>query len=313
MIGMHENQQAPTARPWRRRLIRKETVFGYGMAAPAILGFLIFTLGPLLVSLYLSFTDYTITNRFSWIGIDNYRRLFSGEDSFFYKSLTVTLYYVALAVPVSLMAAFAMALLLKRNVRGKTFFRAVFYLPSIVPIVATSTIFLWLLNPDIGLFNQVLKFLHLPTSMWIYDEATVIPTMAFMNVWTVGGTMLIFLAGLESIPDQYYEAVEIDGGGLRHKLLTVTLPMMTPTIFFNLVMGIINGFQSFSEAYIMTNGGPNNASLLYIVYLYREAFTNQRMGAASAIAWVLFLIIMVLSIIVFRSSKTWVYYEGERS
>nr|WP_246578819.1 sugar ABC transporter permease [Cohnella xylanilytica] len=283
------------------------------MAAPAILGFFIFTLGPLLASLYLSFTDYSITNDFRFIGLENFRRLFSGEDSFFYKSLFVTLYYVVLAVPVSLLAAFAMALLLKNNVKGKAFFRAVFYLPSIVPVVATSTIFMWLLNPDIGLFNQILKFLHLPTSQWIYGESTVVPTMAFMNVWSVGGTMLIFLAGLESIPDHYYEAVDIDGGGIRHKLTAVTLPLMTPTIFFNLIMGIINGFQSFSEAYIMTEGGPNNASLFYVVYLYREAFTNQRMGAACAIAWVLFAIIMLLSVIVFRTSRSWVYYEGEKS
>jgi multiple sugar transport system permease protein len=310
---MYANEQASVAGlRIRRRRIKKETLYGYGMAAPAIIGFMVFTLGPLLASLFLSFTDYSITNQYSVIGIDNYARLFTGEDSFFYKSLLVTLYYVTLSVPVSLLAAFAMALLLKKNVRGKTFFRAVFYMPSIVPVVATSTIFIWLLNPDIGLFNQVLQFLHLPTSLWIYDEATVIPTMALMNIWSVGGAMLIFLAGLESIPEQYYEAVEIDGGGIRHKLMNVTLPMLTPTIFFNLIMGIINGFQSFSEAYIMTNGGPNNASLLYVVYLYREAFTNQRMGAASAIAWVLFVIILVLSIIVFRSSKTWVYYEGEK-
>ena len=295
----------------RSRKIKKETLFGYGMAAPAILGFLVFILGPLLASLYLSFSDYSITNQFSFIGMDNYTRLFSGQDPFFYKSLLVTLYYVSLTVPVSLTAALLMAMLLKKNVRGKGLFRAVFYVPTIVPVVATSTIFVWLFNPDIGLLNQVLKLLHLPTSMWIYDEATVIPTMAFMNIWSVGGAMLIFLAGLESIPEQYYEAIEIDGGGARHKFFNVTLPMLTPTIFFNLVMGIINAFQAFSEAFIMTGGGPNNASLLYVVYLYREAFTNQRMGAASAIAWILFIIILVLSIVVFRSSKTWVYYEGD--
>ncbi|GIO15524.1 putative ABC transporter permease protein YesP [Cohnella xylanilytica] len=310
---MHPNQRVIAPGTQSGFKIRKETIYGYGMAAPAILGFFIFTLGPLLASLYLSFTDYSITNDFRFIGLENFRRLFSGEDSFFYKSLFVTLYYVVLAVPVSLLAAFAMALLLKNNVKGKAFFRAVFYLPSIVPVVATSTIFMWLLNPDIGLFNQILKFLHLPTSQWIYGESTVVPTMAFMNVWSVGGTMLIFLAGLESIPDHYYEAVDIDGGGIRHKLTAVTLPLMTPTIFFNLIMGIINGFQSFSEAYIMTEGGPNNASLFYVVYLYREAFTNQRMGAACAIAWVLFAIIMLLSVIVFRTSRSWVYYEGEKS
>ncbi len=292
--------------------LKKETIYGYGMAAPAILGFLIFTLGPLVASLYLSFTNYSVTNNFQLIGFENYRKMFSGDDGFFYKSLLVTIYYVVLAVPISLTAAFLMALLLNKNIKGKAIFRAIFYIPSIVPIVATSTIFIWLLNPDIGLFNQILKFLHLPTSQWVYSETSVIPTLAFMNIWTVGGTMLIFLAGLESIPDQYYEAVEMDGGGMRHKLITITLPMMTPTIFFNLIMGIINSFQTFSQAYIMTEGGPNNASLFYVVYLYREAFTNQRMGAACAIAWVLFIIIMVLSFIIFRSSESWVYYEGEK-
>jgi len=308
---MDHKRHLPTV-PGVRHRIKKETLYGYGMASPAILGFLIFTMGPLLASLYLSFTNYSITNDYAFVGFDNFRRLFTGEDTFFYKSLFVTFYYVLLAVPFSLLAAFAMAMLLKNKVRGRSLFRAIFYLPSIVPVVATSTIFIWLLNPDIGLFNQVLSFFHLPTSLWIYDEATVVPTMAFMNIWSVGGTMLIFLAGLESIPDHYYEAVDIDGGGMWHKLTAVTLPMLTPTIFFNLVMGVINGFQSFSEAYIMTEGGPNNASLFYVVYLYREAFANQRMGSASAIAWVLFAIILVLSLIIFRSSKSWVYYEGEK-
>lgn len=312
-MRMHPNQHVISPKVKHGFRIKKESIYGYGMAAPAILGLIIFTLGPLLASLFLSFTDYSITNDFQIIGLENFRRLFSGEDNFFYKSLFVTFYYVVLAVPVSLLAAFIMALLLKNNVKGKAFFRAAFYLPSIVPIVATSTIFMWLLNPDIGLFNQVLQLLHLPTSQWIYGESSVVPTMAFMNIWSVGGTMVIFLAGLESIPDHYYEAVEIDGGGIWRKLTAVTLPMMTPTIFFNLIMGIINGFQSFSQAYIMTEGGPNNASLFYVVYLYREAFTNQRMGAACAIAWVLFVIIMILSVIVFRTSKSWVYYEGEKS
>ncbi len=310
---MYQKVQQTTATRFIKNIkFKKETIYGYGMAAPAILGFFIFTLGPLVASLFMSFTNYTITNDYHFIGLEHYKRMFSGEDGFFYKALGVTLYYVALAVPISLAAAFLMALLLNKNIKGKAIFRAIFYMPSIVPIVATSTVFIWLLNPDIGLFNQILKSLHLPTSQWVYSETSVIPTLAFMNIWTVGGTMLIFLAGLESIPDQYYEAVDMDGGGMFHKLKAITLPMMTPTIFFNLIIGIINGFQTFSQAYIMTEGGPNNASLFYVVYLYREAFTNQRMGSACAIAWVLFIIIMALSFIIFKSSKSWVYYEGEK-
>lgn len=293
--------------------LKKEQFFGYSMAAPAILGFLIFTVGPLLASLYLSFTDYSITNDFKFIGLENYKKLFSGKDPFFYKSLGVTFYYAFLSVPVGLISSFLMALLLKPKIRGRGIFRVIFYIPCIVPAVATSTIFMWLLNPDIGLINQLLRTLNLPTSKFLYSEKSVVPTLAFMNIWTAGGTMLIFLASLESIPQPYYEAVEIDGGGSCQKLLNVTLPMMTPTIFFNLVMGIINGFQTFTQAYIMTNGGPNNASLFYAVYLYREAFTYQRMSVACALAWILFIIIMLLSLLIFRSSGYWVYYEGERT
>ncbi len=289
-----------------------EAKYGLLLALPAILGFFIFTLGPLVASLILSFTDYTVSKAPSFIGAQNYIRLFSNQDPFFYKSLGVTLYYVILAVPVSMVAAFLIALLLKRNMRGKAMFRVIFYLPSIVPAIATATIFMWLLNPDIGLFNQILKTLGLPTSQWIYDEKSVVPTIAFMNVWAVGSTMLIFLAGLEGIPSQYYEAVDIDGGNAWNKLWAITIPMMTPTIFFNLVMGIINGFQTFTQAQVMTEGGPNNASLFYTVLVYREAFQNHRMGNSCSLAWVLFIIIMLLSSLVFRSSSSWVHYDGGR-
>jgi len=303
------------AKPVKNRIRHRwnpEAKWGLLLALPAILGFLIFTLGPLVASLVLSFTDYTISRAPSFVGLENYIRLFSNQDPFFYKSLGVTLYYVALSVPASLVAAFLLALLLKQNMKGKALFRTIFYLPSIVPAIATATIFMWLLNPDIGLFNQMLKALGLPTSQWIYDEKTVVPTLAFMNVWTVGGTMLIFLAGLEGIPAQYYEAVIVDGGNAWHKLRYVTIPMMTPTIFFNLVMGIINGFQTFTQAQVMTEGGPNNASLFYTVLIYREAFKSFRMGNACSLAWVLFVVIMLLSSLIFRSSSSWVYYEGRR-
>lgn len=296
---------------WRPRLMRKEEAYGYLMAAPAILGFFIFTLGPLLASLWLSFTDYSATNVYKFVGLANYKRLFSGADPFFYKSLGVTLYYVALSVPITIVSSFLMALLLKQKFTGRGLVRVIVTMPSIVPAVAVATIFLWLLNPDIGLFNEILRALHLPTSQFIYSETTVVPTLAMMNIWTMGSTMLIFLAGLENIPEQYYEAADVDGGGPIYKLFHITIPMMSPTIFFNLIMGLINGFQTFTQAYIMTEGGPNNASLFYSVYLYREAFTNQRMAVACALAWVLFVIVLLLTLVVFRTSG-WVYYEGDR-
>ena len=216
---------------WRSRLNAKEETFGYLMAAPAILGFFIFTFGPLLASLWLSFTDYSVTNVYKFVGLDNYRRLFSGADPFFYKSLRVTFYYVILAVPITIVSSFLMALLLKPKIKGRGLFRVIITTPSIVPAVATATIFLWLLNPDIGLVNELLRALHLPTSQFIYSESSVVPTLAMMNMWTMGSTMLIFLAGLENIPDQYYEAADVDGGGPIYKLFHITIPMMTPTIF----------------------------------------------------------------------------------
>lgn len=289
----------------------KNELYGILFAFPAILGLLIFTLGPMIYSLYMSFTDYSGSNTPTFIGLDNYKRMFSGEDQYFYKSLGVTLYFVVLSVPTGIIYSFLLAILLNRDVKGKAIFRTVFYLPSIVPIIAISFIWLWLLNPDLGLANEVLRSIGLPGSQWIFGEKSVVPSLALMNLWTTGGTMIIFLAGLQDIPKSLYEALEIDGGSKLNKLWSITIPMMTPTIFFNLIMGIINGFQVFSQAYVMTNGGPNNASLFYVFYLYREAFQFSRMGSASAIAWVLFAIIMMLTFLVFKTSKKWVYYEGD--
>ena len=291
---------------------RKEAMYGWLFAMPVVLGFLIFVLGPMISSFVLSFTDYNIFSAPKSVGFENYQRLFSGVDPLFYKSIGVTFYYVALSVPAQLIYAFIIALLLNRSIRGRGFFRSVFYVPSIVPGVALCMIWLWLLNPDLGLVNNVLRSMRLPTSLWFFSQSSVIPSLVFMSLWTTGSIMVIFLAGLQGIPRHLYEAVDIDGGNALHKLRYVTIPMMTPTIFFNLIMGIINGFQSFTSAYIITQGGPNNASLFYVFYLYREAFRFHNMGSASAIAWVLFLIIAFLTVIVFKTSDNWVFYEGGR-
>ncbi|WP_256710557.1 sugar ABC transporter permease [Paenibacillus sp. FSL H8-0548] len=297
----------------QKRVSFKNEWNGILFALPAILGLLIFTLGPMLYSLYMSFTDYSGSNVPTFVGLDNYTRIFSGEDQYFYKSLRVTVYFVILSVPSGIIYSFLLALLLNRDVKGKAIFRTIFYLPSIVPIIAISFIWLWLLNPDLGLANELLGALGFPGSQWIFGEKSVVPSLAMMNLWTTGGTMIIFLAGLQDIPRSLYEAIEIDGGSRFDKLWAITVPMMTPTIFFNLIIGIINGFQIFAQAHVMTNGGPNNASLFYVFYLYREAFQFSRMGSASAIAWVLFIIIMALTFIVFKTSRKWVYYEGDGS
>lgn len=290
----------------------KEQFFGVLFALPAILGFLIFFLGPMIASLYFSFTDYALFNSPKFIGFQNYKDLFSGTDPFFYKSLLVTSYYVVLNVPASIIFAFILALLLNNEIKGRPFFRAIFYLPSIVPAVASAMIWMWLLNPDLGLVNNILSALHLPTSQWLFAESSVIPSVVLTGLWTTGGTMVIFLAGLSGIPDVYYEAVEIDGGNAFHKFFNVTLPMVSPTIFFNTIMAIISSFQVFTQAYILTQGGPDNASLFYVFLLWREGFRNTRMGYASALAWVLFIIILVFTFFVFKSSNSLVYYEGEK-
>lgn len=284
---------------------------GWLFALPAILGFVIFTAGPMIVSLILSFTDYRVTAPPQFIGFANYENLLSGKDAFFYKSLSVTAYYVVLSVPLQIIYAFLMAMLLNQKIRFKGIFRVIFYLPTIIPSVAISTIWLWLLNPDMGLINSILKFLHLPTSMWIFSEETVVPSLVFMSLWTTGATMVIFLAGLQGLPRHLFEAVDIDGGNVFHKFRYITMPMMTPVIFFNTVMAIINGFQEFTSAFVMTNGGPNNSSLMMAFYLYREAFKFQKMGNASAVAWLIFIIIGFLTFILFYSSSKWVYYENE--
>lgn len=294
-----------------RKRQRRENVWGTLFCLPCILGFLFFALLPMCTSLYYSFTDYNVISKCNFVGFFNYQNMFSGNDPYFYKSLFVTILYVALSVPSSLAVAFFIAMLLNADVKGKGIFRTIFYLPSIVPVVGMSAVWLWIFNSDFGLANMLLKAVGLPKCQWLSSESTVIPTLVFTNLWTVGSTMVIFLAGIQDVPKQLTEAVEIDGGGRGAKLIHVIIPMMMPTIFYNLVMGIINGFQIFTQAYVITQGGPNNASLFYVYYLYREAFQFMRMGSASAIAWVLFIIIMILTAVMFKLQKKWVYYGGE--
>jgi multiple sugar transport system permease protein len=295
----------------RSGMASMELRWGILMGLPAMLGFLCFTIGPMIASGWISLTDWKIGASPNFIGLDNYEKMFF-DDPLFYKSLRATVYYAALSVPLTLALSFAVALLLNQKVVGRSIFRTIFYLPVLVPAIANTILWMWLLNPDFGLANMILEKVGLPTSLWLYDEQTVIPSMVLMAMWGFGGATVIFLAGLQGVPAHLYESVEVDGGGTWARFRTITIPMMTPTIFFNLVMGIIGGFQAFTEAFIMTEGGPNNASLFYVLYLYRTAFTESDMGYASALAWLLFVVILIVTILVFRSAKNWVYYEGDR-
>ena len=306
------NRQAVSQPPRRRGLSRQrqnEALWGVLCVAPAVLGFLIWQLGPIVASLLIAFTDWNIAGTPDWTGAENFQRMFT-QDALFWKSLRVTAVYTLGSVPLSIIFAFFLAVLLNQKIAGLPVFRTIFYLPSIVPIIASSILWLWLFNPDFGLLNAVTGALGLPRSQWIYGENTVIPSLILMSLWGVGPMMIIFLAGLQGVPRQLYEAVDVDGGTSIHKLWHITLPLVTPTILFNLVLAIIGTMQTFIQPYIMTGGGPNNASLLFVLYLYRKAFQESDMGYASALAWVLFVIIAVLSFLILRTSNRWVYYEG---
>ncbi|MEK5143923.1 carbohydrate ABC transporter permease [Paenibacillus sp. FSL M7-0134] len=294
-------------------MMRMERNWGLLFALPAILGLMIFTIGPIVASFVFSLTDWTIGGQMTFIGLDNYRTILT-EDATFSQSMFVTTYYALGSVPLGLAAAFIIALLLNQKVKGLSVFRTIYYLPTIVPSIANTMLWLWMFNPDFGLLNSLLEGVGLPGSKWIYDENTAIPSLIMMSTWGIGNTVIIFLAGLQSVPTHLYEAAEVDGGNRWHKFFHITIPSMTPTIFFNLVMSLISTFQAFNQAYVMTNGGPNNSTLFYVFYLWRTAFTETKIGYASALAWILFFVILVLTVLIFSTSKKWVHYEGgERS
>jgi multiple sugar transport system permease protein len=288
----------------------REALDGYLFMAPAVLGFLLFTLLPMLASLWLGFTEYDLLSAPQWIGLSNYAEMIA--DSFFWQSLRVTATYAAFSLPLGLAAALGVALLMNQRVPAIALWRTIYVLPSVISGVAVAILWRWLLNPEFGLVNLLLGFIGLKGPNWLGTAEWALPSLVIMGLWGIGGTMLVYLAGLQGIPTDLYEAVEIDGGGAWTKFLAVTLPMLSPVILFNLVTGLIYAFQYFTEAYVLTDGGPENATLFYTLYLYRNAFNYFNMGYASALAWVLFLLVLVLTLAVFRTTPMWVHYEGER-
>ena len=298
----------------RRRwltLTRREALLFYLFVSPWLVGFLVFTAGPILASLFLSFTEYTIVAPPEWIGLENFGEAFSGDD-LFWKSLWNTAYYVGVGVPLRVIFAFLLAALLNQDIRGRLFYRVAYYMPSIIPGVASSVLWLILLNPRLGLINLLIGLLGIPSINWLGSPDWSKPAMILMSLWGVGGSMVIYLAGFQSIPDVYYEAADIDGAGMWRKFWNVTIPLMTPTILFNLIMQIINSFQVFASAFIMTGGGPLNSTLFYMLHLYRNAFDFFKMGYACALAWVLFIIILFFTLLTLKWSEAWVFYSGGR-
>lgn len=292
----------------KRPLLWQEYRDGYVFILPWLLGFLIFVAGPMVASLLISFTRWEIVTPATWVGLNQYTRLLT--DDRFYLTLYNTAYYVFIGVPLHLLLALLAALAMNLNLRGIRFYRTIYFIPSITPVVASSLLWLWIFNPEFGLANAALEAIGLPRLFWLQDPKLAKPAFILMSFWTIGGQMVILLAGLKGIPRTLYEAAEIDGAGTWASFRHITLPMLSPAIFFNLILAIIGAFQVFTQSYIITGGGPENATLFYVLYLYRMAFENFRMGYASAMAWVLFIIILIFTFIQFRLSDRWVFYEG---
>ena len=290
----------------------KDAVQGYLFALPWILGLIIFIAGPMLASLYFSFTEYSVLDSPTWVGLDNYHKAFMGDD-LFYTSLGRTFYYAILVVPLTLAGSLLLALLLNQRLFGRNIYRTLFFIPHLTPEVAMAVIWLWLLDPHLGPFNYVLKSIGLPEFPFLTDRDTVIPSLALIAFWAgVGGNrMLIFLAGLQGVPNDLYEAADIDGASVWSKFRHVTLPMISPTMLFNLILGIIGAMKVFNIAFVATRGGPAYGSWFFALHIYQQAFEFYRLGYGSALAWIFAVVLIVFTLVNLRISNRWVFYQGE--
>jgi multiple sugar transport system permease protein len=291
----------------------EDTLWSYFFILPWLIGLVAFTIGPMIASLYYSFTEYDILTPPKWIALENYTRLFT--DQLFWQSMKVTLYFAVLALPLNLILGYLLAVLLNQKVPGLNLWRTLYYLPSVISGVAVAVLWARLFNPNLGWINFFLKTvvgIKSPPG-WLQDTTWAVPALIIMSLWSVGGTMIIYLSGLQGVPTTLYEAARVDGANKFQSFINITLPMTSPVIFFNLVMGLIETFQYFTVAYTTSGGtgGPARSTLFYNLYLYQNAFVYFDMGYASAMAWILFFIVLVLTLLVFRSSAGWVFYEGE--
>ena len=288
----------------------KEELKFYLFILPWLAGFLLFFVGPAFSSLIYSFADYNSITPPKWIGFDNYANLF--DDAVYKKSLTNTLFFVLIAVPITVTFQVLVSVVLNAEVKGIRFFRTVFYLPYLVPPVATVIIWLLLFGTDGGFVNRILDFFGIDKVDWFGSESLSKPLILTIGIWSSGGPVLVFLAALKSVPGQLYEAATIDGSGRVRSFFNITLPMITPTILFSLVLQIIYYFQMFTESRLLTNGGPNYSSITYMLNTYNTAFRDLKFGYAMAQSWVLFIMILILTWIVMKTSKSWVYYEADK-
>ena len=317
---MQKNHRKPLS------MSKREALYGYLFISPWLIGFMLFTIGPMLASLYFSFTDYNVVTPPQWVGLANYAKIFSGipeairtqsseslGDPIFWKSLQVTLYYAMMALPLGLIVSFLLAVLLNQKIPGVNIWRTIYFLPSVIAGVAVTILWVRIFNPRIGIFNSILDIFGIKGPGWLTSPDWAVPALVIMSLWAIGGGMIIYLAGLQGVPTDLYDAAKVDGANLFQRFRTITLPMMTPVIFYELVLGLIATFQYFTEAYVASGGtgGPVRSTLFYNLYLYQNAFKYFDMGYASTMAWILFVIVLVLTLLVFRSSQYWVYYEGQ--
>ncbi len=300
---------------------KRSNLNGLLFSGPFIIGFAVFILYPICASLVYSFTDFNMFKPPVWVGLDNYKWVV--QDREVLKSVENTLYMVVFATPVSLIFGLLLAQMLNIKIKSQPIFRTIFYIPSILPAIAASMLWMWVLNPKSGLINTMLGYLGIRGPNWLLDPAWTKPSLIIMALWSIGGTMIIFLAALQDVPASLYESAEIDGAGRIKRFMAITLPCISPVILFQLIMGLITYFQYFAQAFMlasMTNSsatynqtmaGPEKSLLFYSILLYRESFVDFRMGHASAMAWVLFVISSVVTYLIFKTSKRWVTYGGE--
>lgn len=308
-LSQPSNAWGAQSRSARARELRQILV-GLGFISPWLIGFLVLQVYPFFASFYYSLRSTTLLSDGKFVGLQNYRDLLA--DDLFWQSLQNTLYYTTASLIVGTIGALALALLLNQKMRGIVIYRVVFYMPSIVPLAAVSVIWIWILHPRYGIANFFLTRVGLPKLGWFADPTWAMPGLIIVSLWGLGNAMIIYLAGLQGIPTDLYEAAALDGASSLRKMWNVTIPLLTPVILFNLIMGMIGGFQYFVEPYVITKGGPSDATLTYGLLLYNNAFVYFRMGYASAMAWMLFVLIMVITLIILRTSSRWVFYQGQQ-
>lgn len=300
---------------WRRMSLaeRREAVAGYLFISPWFIGFIVLFVGPILASFVLSFTDWNIVSSPTWVGLDNYQQIFNSDPQF-WQSVKVTLSYALFYLPLEMLGGMGLAVLLNQKLRGISIFRTLFYMPSIVPQVAGALIWVWMLNARYGMLNTILRTVGIRGPNWLTNPDWVLPSLILIGLWGVGSDAVIFLAGLQNIPAQFYEAATVDGANTFQRFLRITLPLLSPTIFFQFVLGLIGVFQTFTPAFIAAgaSGGPLQSGLFYMLYIYNRSFQTLKMGYGSALAWIMTVFILIVTVLVFRSSQYWVYYEAER-